>query len=195
MTRRSSPNGRCRVCRHPDRGRIELLAAAGASRPVLGRKFGMSDDSIQRHMARHVTPERRAQLALGPVSTQALASAVAEESESVLDNLRVVRAGLYNLYAAACEAGDRLGGAVLAGRLHENLRTVAKITGELANSPLIQHTHNTVNLLGNDPRFAQFQLDLVRALSGFPDALKAVTREFERIECAALPAIEHQHAA
>ena len=49
------------------------------------------------------------------------------------DHLKTVRAGLYELYDAALSAGDRNGGALLAGKLHENLHAVARITGELAN--------------------------------------------------------------
>ena len=77
--------------------------------------------------------------------------------------------------------------------VHENLHLLAKITGELAQSPLVQN--NTQINLTMSPEFAQFQANLVRALTPFPAAYQAVVREFERLEAEAtpLPALEHDH--
>jgi len=36
------PNGRCQICRHPERSRIEHLFARGASRNAVGLKFEVS---------------------------------------------------------------------------------------------------------------------------------------------------------
>jgi hypothetical protein len=197
-TRRGHPGG-CKVCAHVERTRIELLVAGGAGQKAIGTKYGLSKDSVHRHWRDHVPDHRRASLLLGPVPRQALAARVAEENSSVLDNLRIVRAGLYQQYDAALTAGDRQTGALLAGRLHENLRITAGITGELASSPLVSITNNQTNiaLLTESQEFLAFRADLIRTLSRFPEARAAVLAEFERIEAEAselpaLPALEHQ---
>lgn len=144
----------------------------------MAAKFGISHYSIGRHWARHVNAERKAALVLGPVTQAALAARVSEESESVLDHLKSVRAGLYALYDAAVTAGDRTGGALLAGRLHENLGKMAQLTGQLAQSPLLVQN----NFFMADPGFMEFQQQLIQVLRRFPEARSAVIAEFEKLE-------------
>ena len=183
---KGKPSGKCVVCAHPERVRIELLLAGGAGQKAIGRKFGMSKDCVHRHWHGHVTEQRRASLILGPVPRQALAAQVCEENTSVLDNLRIVRAGLWNQYDCALEAGDRIAVALLAGKLHNNLQITAKITGELASSPLVQiNNQQNVSVMIESPEFAQFQARLIAVLRDFPDARVAVLREFERLEATA----------
>jgi len=193
---RGRPTGRCTVCGHAERTRIELLLAGGAGQKSVADKFGLSKDAIHRHWHGHVNEERKAALLLGPVQVQALAAKVAEESESVIDHHKATRAGLYQFYATALEAGDKTSGALLAGRLTEVNNSIARITGELAQSPLMQS--NTVNVFLNSPEFVKFQADLIRVLAGFPDAREAVIAEFERLDALeaeplpnASPALEH----
>lgn len=186
-------SGGCTVCAHAERTRIELLLAGGAGQTATADKFGLSKHSVHRHWHSHVSEERRASLIMGPAQRQALAAQVAEESESVLDHHRAVRAGLYQRYSAALEAGDNFSVASIAGRLTEVNNAIARLCGQLATSPLIQQ--NTLNVFVNDPAFATFRDDLVRVLSRFPDAYEAVLAEFERLEAqpttSALPALEH----
>lgn len=188
---RGRPPGHCKVCQHPERARIELLIAGGAGYSAVGRKFGFKhSDPLHRHWRRHVSEERKVALRLGPVQSTALAARVAEESESVLDQHRAVRAGLWQAYATAVEAGDALNVASLAGKLTDSINATAKITGELSQSPLVQH--NTLINIAAAPEFARFQADLIRALARFPDAARAVAAEFARIDGArARPALEH----
>jgi hypothetical protein len=187
---RGRPRGHCTICQHVERTRAELLLAGAASFASVARKFTMSPDALTRHWRNHVSAERRAALIMGPVQRTALAARVAEESESVLDHHRVVRAGLYQRYGAALDAGDNMAVGLLAGRLTEINNAISRLTGELANSPLIQN--NTVNFFMS-PEFATFQADLIRVLSRFPDAYEAVLAEFDRLEAAPsqLPALEH----
>src|SRR5690349_4316515 len=109
MIRQTKPNGHCRVCQHVERGRIELLLAAGASIRAISAKFTLPYDGLRRHWLLHVSDERKARLKLVPVQQAALAARISKESESVLDHFKAVRAGLYELYEAALEAGDRTG--------------------------------------------------------------------------------------
>jgi len=87
---RKKPNGRCSVCTHVERLRIELLVATGAHQRAVAKKFGISKDALSRHWLSHVDDERRVALQFGPVERERLASLVAEESTSVIDHFRAV---------------------------------------------------------------------------------------------------------
>lgn len=171
----------CQVCRHLDRARIEILLAGGASFRSLSRQYKLHDKSISNHWHQHVDEERKAALLLGPVQKMNLAAQVAEESSSVLDHLKVIRAGLYSLFAASVSAGDRTGGALLAGRLTRVNEAIGRVTGQLANSPLIQLNQTNVAFT-HDPGYARLQAQLIRVLSRFPDARAAVIAEFQKLE-------------
>jgi hypothetical protein len=196
--------GGCRVCAHVERTRIELLLAGGAGQKAVGRKYGLSKDSVHRHWSRHVTEERRAALLLGPVQRMSLSAQVAEESESVLDHHKAVRAGLYTLYDAAVTAGDRTGGALLGGRLTEVNNAIARLCGQLATSPLVQINNSQTNVtaLMDSRTFAAFRARLIAVLARHPAARDDVVREFERMSRgpasslapAPRPALEHEHA-
>ncbi len=194
----TQPNGQCKLCQHAERVRIELLVASGSSQRAVARKYGLNHHTVSRHWAKHVSEERRAALMLGPVSREALASRIAEESSSVIDHFRAVRSGLYQLYDSAVTGGDVNGGAIVAGRLISCLDRMARLTGELATSPLIQN--NTVVNIGSLPEFAQLQAGLMRVLSPYPDARRAVVEMLLRLDqsqgapAPERPAIEHQAA-
>jgi hypothetical protein len=71
----------CAVCRHPERARIELLRAGGASYDSIGSKFGLHRDAVWRHWRDHVSPERKAQLLTGPVQLHELAERAPNQGE------------------------------------------------------------------------------------------------------------------
>jgi hypothetical protein len=183
----------CRVCRHVAKTEIELALAGGAGQTALAKKHGLSKDSVQRHWARHVPEERKARLLIGPVQAQALAARLSEENSSVLDNLKIIRAGLYEAYDAAVRAGDRNSIALLAGRLHENQRLVGTILGDLASTRLVQNT--TINNFGDSAEYVR----LIEALRQFgrehPQVMPALCAMLERLDDPApaqLPALEHR---
>lgn len=192
------PSALCKICKLSDRIRAEMLLAGGAAQRAVARKFGVTHHSLGRHWRLHVTPERKAALQFGPLQREALASQVMEESASVLDHYRAVRSALYLMFDAAVTAGDRNGAALLSGKLHENFGAMARITGELASSPLVSitNTQQTNNVLIADPAFAGFQALLIAALRPFPDARDAVLAEFRRFEAPSAeidaPQLTHQ---
>ena len=181
----------CTVCNHEALTRIELLLVAGTSQRSIARKYGLSKDAVSRHWLAHVTPERRAQLIMGPVQKMELESRVSEECSAVLDHHRATRSGLYTLFRAALEAGDRSGGALLAGRLTEVNREISRLTGQLIDSPLI--TNNTVNVFVNDPGFMTFMNELAEVLGPYPEARRAVALKFEALEREAAPVPQLEH--
>jgi hypothetical protein len=168
--------------------RIELLLAGGAGKKAIGRKFGLSKDSVHRHWRNHIPEERRAALILGPAQRQALSAQVAEESASVLDHYRAIRAGLYTFFTAALEAGDRMTGAHVGGKLKDVNDSIAKLTGELSQSPLVQH--NTLQVVMGNPQVQGFLQELACELKPYPDALGAVVRWLEAREACLLEAAE-----
>ena len=168
--------------------------AGGSSVRAVSSKFGIPYHSLRRHWQNdlHVSPERKRALIMGPVVVAGLAAKIADENVGVLQHLQSVRAGLYSLYDSAVASGDRGGGALLAGRLHENLGVVARLTGQLAQSPLV----NINNNFFISPEFAAVQTALLSVLSAHPAARDAVVREFRQLEARAnAKVIEHGHEA
>jgi hypothetical protein len=183
----------CLTCAHPERARIELLLAGGASARALGRKYCINHNSLHRHWVNHVGEERKINLAIGPVERQALAARLGEEAKSVLDHHKITRAGLLQLYTAALEAGDLNGGATLAGRLTEVNNAIGKLTGEILSSPFIA---NTTNIFVS-PQFVELEQALVRALAAHPAARGDVIKALRDLEArssqpALPPPIEHE---
>lgn len=178
------PNGKCTVCRHAERGRLEMLAASGASQEALGRRFGVSHDALQRHMSRHVSQERKAQLVAGPVKMRELVERAAELGMSLLDYLAIMRSTLVTQFLAASEANDRHGTAQLAGRLTEVLRLQAQVSGELTRT-VAPVTNNT--LIMTSPIMADLQAMLITRLRPFPEARHAVMEGLRALSRHALP--------
>jgi hypothetical protein len=95
---------------------------------------------------------------------------VADESLALIDHYRIVRGGLYRAFGAASEAGDGNALALLAGRLHENLRDSGRLTGELQRGPLLNVQNNVLV----NPDYAKAIVRIVSAVAPFPEARQAV---------------------
>lgn len=167
-----------------------MLAGGGPSFAAIGRSVQINHHALRRHWLRHVSDAAKARLKLGPVSLATLTDRVAKESTSVIDNLRLVRAGLFHQFDFALQAGDSHGTGFLASKLHENFRIAGRITGELVQSSLVTINNSQTNIIAllDTREFAQFQATLIRVLGQFPDARDAVVAEFARLERAATPA-------
>ncbi|WP_294534629.1 hypothetical protein [uncultured Rhodoblastus sp.] len=184
---RSGPQ--CLICNHPDRARLELLRAGGASFDSLSKKFeGLSRDQIWRHWTNHVPKERKAELLGGPgLSSEQLAEKANEKSIGLLDSFDHVRARLFKSFDAACDAGDRNGQSVIAGRLLETLREIGKLTGEIRQlAPGGVTINNNVAVMSN-PAIVELQATVIRALAPFPEARAAVISALRRLEGHAAP--------
>lgn len=171
-------NGRCAVCQHSERHRIELLLAGGASKRSVAEKFSLHPDSVWRHFTHHVTDERKAALIAGPVKLHELAERAASEGLSILDYLNLIRTSLLSQFAAASSAGDRHGAASLAGRLLETLREIGRFTGEIAKVGAVHVVQNFYT----DPRFTELQATLIRTLARHPEARGDVISAFRQLE-------------
>jgi hypothetical protein len=198
MPKKKRPRGfHCKVCKHQDRWRIELLRASGNSLDSLALKFDVSRDIIWRHWTYHVSAESKAGFLAGPSQLHQLKTKAAEENDSVIDYYKMTRTILVSQLMAAHEAGDGQRAALVAGRLTAVLDSIAKITGELG-----ELARSTINIHGdvsitNSPQFAQIQAELLRALSAYPDARNAVVaalRQFDDEPAPTMKVIEHEPA-
>ncbi|HEV2700462.1 MAG TPA: hypothetical protein VGV09_02440, partial [Steroidobacteraceae bacterium] len=164
------------VCTHAQRYEIELALVSGVSHCALGKKYGVSHDSVQRHAKNHVSADRRAQLVAGPMKPAELAQKASEKSATLLDHAEIVRNSLMLRFLAAAEADDRTGSAMVAGRVIEALRFIAQLTGEITKASATI-TNNT--LIINSPFMADLQGMLARKLAPFPEARAAVLAGLE----------------
>ena len=177
---------RCQVCRHPERWRLELLRAGGASLDSLAEKFGLDRDAIWRHWNRHVSVEMKAGYLAGPVQLQELAAKAADTGGSVLDHLQAVRTVLMGILANMTEGGDGRGAAYVAGRLTTTLEVIARVSGELGDLAKTT-TYNignvtAVTVLAEHPHFLRVQATLLRALAPFPEARNAAVTALRSLD-------------
>jgi hypothetical protein len=170
----------CLICRHEHRVLIEQTRIAGASLDSIGAKYGVSRDSVFRHMRAHVPEDLRAEY-LASVPVKELAAKAAAEGMSVLQYLSVVRSTLMTQFQLAASVNDRYGTSALAGRLNETLREIGRITGEIMRSPAVQNISNTVNFV-NSPDFVNLQQMLIRRLAGHPAAMAEVIEGLRELE-------------
>jgi hypothetical protein len=151
--------------------RIERYLAAGASIKEAARKFDIDYHALRRHWRNHVSAEARASyVAGGGASKDQLEEFVADESLGLIDHYRIVRGPLYNRFSAAAELGDSNSLALLAGRLHENFRDCARLTGELQRGPLLNIQNNVLV----NPDYTRAIARIVSAVAPYPEAREAV---------------------
>jgi hypothetical protein len=169
--RKGSLTGRCQGCNHPERVRIERFLATGAAIKGAARKFAIDYHALRRHWRNHVSAEARATYIAGPAAAKdQLEEIVADESLGLIDHYRIVRGALYKGFSAAAELGDGHSLALLAGRLHENLRDCGRLTGELQRGPLLNIQNNVLV----NPDYTRAIARIVSAVAPYPEAREAV---------------------
>src|SRR6267154_6004331 len=182
---KGSRTGRCRGCNHPERMRIERLLAAGASIKGAARKFEIDYHALRRHWINHVSAEARAAYLAGAGATKdQLEAIVADESLALIDHYRIVRGALYKGFGAATELGDGNSLALLAGRLHENLRDCGRLTGELQHGPLLNIQDNVLV----NPDYSRAIARIVSAVAPYPEAREAVIAALRDLDIASASA-------
>ena len=182
---KGSRTGRCQGCSHLDRVRIERLLAAGASIKGTARKFEIDYHALRRHWINHVSAEARAAYITGAgASKDQLEEIIADESLALIDHYRIVRGALYKGFGAASEIGDGNALALLAGRLHENLRDSGRLTGELQRGPLL----NIQNNLLVNPDYTKAIARIVSAVAPYPEARGAVIAALRDLDVTSAPA-------
>lgn len=168
----------CRTCASAHRAQVELGLAHRVPVRTLGRKFGLTKESLYRHRKNHMPPQLMAALMKAGKPTDVDLEALKHaESEGLLQHLVVQRAHLYRLADQAEQLGDLRAVAQLHGRLSENLTLTAKLLGELrtASQTVIQNVLLT-------PEYVALRSALINALRPFPDARQAITKVFQSAE-------------
>jgi hypothetical protein len=136
VTAKGTPNGRCTVCQHAQRGRIDYLLSRGGGLLALAKQFGLRKDALARHNRNHIGAAYRHSVRVGPFESEdRMRDLFADASTSVLENLRAVYGGLLQRWMVALESGADHTLALLTGRLHENLTAQARLTRELQPVP------------------------------------------------------------
>ncbi len=89
--------------------------------------------------------------------------------------------------SAASEIGDGNALALLAGRLHENLRDCARLTGELQRGPLLNIQNNVLV----NPDYSRAIARIVSAVAPYPEAREAVIAALRNLDgaSASVPAL------
>lgn len=95
----------CTVCGGPDRSEIDSALASGGSVTQLAQQFGLSRDSIYRHLKFHLRPAMQAAIREAPFRPAALVVRIAD----VADAARDARATAYS--AGNARLGAQLGDA------------------------------------------------------------------------------------
>jgi hypothetical protein len=179
---------RCAVCRHVEVAKIDMLRAGGASFRALAAKFPpLHRDQLYRHW-KHVSKERRLALVAGPLKLEEMAAKAAAESKGLVDYLGITRSILFNQLLCGAEAGDRNGVSMIAGRLLENLRDLARLTGELRELSGLTINQTTNVAIMSDPRMLELQSGLLDLCRRHPQARPDIVGLLRRLDGA--PATE-----
>jgi hypothetical protein len=157
-----------------------MIRLAGAGLDSIAEQFGISRDSIWRHMRDHVSPEDKAAY-LADIPLQEMLARAADEGVSLLDFFKIVRATLMKQFQLAASVNDQRAVAALAGRLNETLDLIGKLTGEMLRLSPGTVVNNTAVFV-NSPIFTDLQSMLVRKLEGHPEALARVVEGLLELE-------------
>jgi hypothetical protein len=175
--------GRCQICHHPERVRIEMQHVGGRSIDDIAPEFGVHRDAVWRHMTRHVTQETKISYLAGPIKLGELANLAADENKSVIEYLAILRSILFG----ALDRSARQNKAFEVSRIGKNvldvLREIGRLTGEL--SSFASQNINVINnqtLVMNSPIVAELQTELLETLAPYDDARRAVINMFVRLD-------------
>jgi hypothetical protein len=176
----------CKVCDHPDRASIELGLANKVPIRVLGKRYGLSSDSVWRHGQRHMTAELHSQLMTrGRMTPQDLENLRVTESEGVLQHLVAVRGRLYGLMDVAELQGDYRAAATIGSQIVKNMEVTAKLLGDIRTG-----TVNVTNNLLVMPEFHALRTTIMRALREHPEARADVAAALKQVESPDTPSQE-----
>lgn len=168
------------IARHPDRMAIELAYFANMSLDRIAERYGVTRDSIWRHVKK-LDPAYRAAL-VADVPLEQMAERAAKEGISLLDQLSVLRMGLMHSAIEAKAAGDHYAHATLSNAAVNAIREAGRLTGELKNVPTIQNVTNNVAVIMASPVMARLQTMLAQRLGPHPQALEAVLAGLAELE-------------
>jgi hypothetical protein len=180
----------CKVCKHPERDRIEMLLAAGLSLDRVAEKFdGIDRDALWRHWTRHVPEERKRHYLAGPAKLAELTEIATEESGSVLDHLRVMRSVLMSALSNSAEARDYQTLTGVSRPLLGVLKQIAEISGEISRiSNVTLNVSNNSTAIFQSPAFLELEAGLLRLCAKHPRARGDVVELLQTLDRKFAPA-------
>lgn len=168
----------CTICSHPKRHQIEIGLVHRVSQRVLARRFGCSEDALQRHRHNHLRPAIAAAILVAQrpslVDLEALQKS---ESEGILSQLVTQRARLQTHSDLASELGDVRSAVACERAITGNLELVARLLGTIVQRHSTTHTNILISA-----DYLKLRQTIVETLRGFPDAAKAVGAALYAIE-------------
>lgn len=156
---------RCETCWHSERDEIDKRLLAGEPVSVLARAYGLTRDSVNRHMAAHVAP------ALREAAAREREQAEEARGDDLLGELRSLLKIAKGLLARAVQAGDLRTATSAVGQARGVIETMARVLGDISDAPTVNVTLA--------PQFIQIRQTLITALEPFPEARAAVLRALE----------------
>jgi hypothetical protein len=178
---RNLPGRPCSICAHPLRWKIDQLLVTGDGimwghgRRKIAEKFEVSEHAVRRHAGRHITPEYKRAVLVGPLHSEtAFRELAAEEGTTVLQNYRSIYNGHRERWLQALELGDDDKLAKHARVMSDMLWKMAQISREISpGSPTSVQTNIFMT-----PDFYNFERRAVKVLKRHPQALQDWIDEF-----------------
>ncbi|MBQ4853225.1 hypothetical protein IMW82_00830 [Rhodanobacter sp. B2A1Ga4] len=179
----------CSVCECPDRAQAEIGLANGIAVRVLGLRFGLAPDALQRHKQNHMDASLVARLRTrGHRSDEELAHIREVESKSLLDHLVWQRGRLYRNSDRAFALGDFAGERAALEAAGKASERIGKLLGELGAAITINH--NTQINLVQSPEWHRIRTALVRELRPLgAEAIAAGARAISAAESSITPPV------
>jgi hypothetical protein len=169
---------KCSCCGSPHRREIDLALVARVPCSVIGRRFGVSNDSVERHAKHHLSAVQAAALASAMKPSAIDLDALREsEGSSLLGQLLAQRANLQVIGQAAFEAGNHQAAIAAERGIVANLDLLSKVLGLIIHK---SETRSTALLIS--PDYLELRHALVEALRPFPDAMAAVGKALHELE-------------
>jgi hypothetical protein len=163
------PKGNSTILLHADRARIEYDLARGMPVRAVSKKYDVTIWALYR-FKRKLPPQLRAAALGKQLKAGAELDALrTSESESILQNLGLLRARLFLQLDAAMEANDARLVVAISDALSRNIALTGKYLGEFA----AHSVQTSINVLIS-AEYLDLRTDLLRALAPYPDARRAV---------------------
>lgn len=182
-----SRGARCSICSHEKAAEIDLGLSRNVPVRVLARRYGVGEDALYRHRTNHLSPQLRAQLALGSETPIDLDKLREDEGSGLIANLVKHRGRILQAMDQAEANSDLSAVARLSGEVHKNLELVAKTLGVLIQ----KHEVSRVSILVSQDYLA-LRATIVQALRPYPEAQAAVASALRAMEADAAKVISEK---
>ena len=123
---------RCSVCTHPDHARIDYLLASGASGRAVAAQFGLVQQTVSRHFAKHVSDRFKKMCSAAHLDGfEKLLTEATETNAETLDILNLLVRGHAQRWGVCLDAGDDKKMASHGAKILQAIELRSRITLEL----------------------------------------------------------------